>query len=519
MLIVISITFIAALSLSLVLTPLAARTALRVGLVDRPSRHRAGGSRVVPRAGGYPLAIGVWGAIGVMALFSESTRRMLEHRPELLGALIAAGLVMFILGAIDDLRDLTPKLKLAVQLLVAAGVLAAGLGFDRITLLDLPMIHLGWLAAPITVMWIVGVTNAMNLIDGVDGLALTTTALISAAIGFIAYQQGNTGAAAMAAALTGSSFGVLRSNFAPAKVFLGDAGSLFAGSSLAVLSLGVSAKGAVAGSMLIPVLLLGYPILDTLLVMLRRWLSGKSILSGDQGHIHHRMLERGMKHSQITIVLAVFTMMLCYLGVCIAAGSAYLSTLGLILVGAFVFIGSRVLGYPSHLSVRKLRRWSPRFRAVRYQSRLACVDMELAGDLDGAFSVLQRVGKLYGVARFTILLPPGDADNGAARPAPRRRIVMSFDNATARLGARHAGWHHDVYRDAASGFAVRTLVPCDTVEREYQLECRIAVGRVLRAMARRLRDLDRSPGEATYDDNTDTTAGAATHTGKPGEAA
>ena len=306
------ISFALAAALALLATPWVKRLAYRIGALDRPSHRRNVTRRTIPRLGGISLFAGCWGA---MSLILVASYWMGSEAMELKlwATLLGAGLVMLLLGMIDDKYDLSAKIKLLVQVAVATTVVLSGVRFEEIGLLGLPSLKLGWASVPLSIFFIVGITNAVNMIDGVDGLAAGSCLIISAAVAIIGALNNSMSIALAGAALAGACAGFLPYNFSPARIFLGDSGSLFAGMSLAILAIAGSAKTAVAGSMLIPVLLLGYPTLDTLLVMLRRRLSGRSMFSGDHGHIHHRLIGRGMSHGQAAITLYIVCLLFCYL--------------------------------------------------------------------------------------------------------------------------------------------------------------------------------------------------------------
>jgi len=225
-------------------------------------------------------------------------------------SLLLGSLVIIIVGLIDDLRSLSPKIKLLGQFLMAS--IPIFLGGVKIASLDLMgfRFELGLWAIPLTLSWIVGVTNALNLIDGLDGLAAGGSVIVSLFTIFLAWKSGNPQAILLALALLGASLGFLRYNFHPAQVFLGDSGSYFLGFLLAILT--VESLQSDFGTVyhlpiLVPLFVLGLPIVDTLWAIIRRTAAGKNIFAADRGHIHHRLLERGWGYRKtVWFLYAIF---------------------------------------------------------------------------------------------------------------------------------------------------------------------------------------------------------------------
>jgi UDP-GlcNAc:undecaprenyl-phosphate GlcNAc-1-phosphate transferase len=234
---------------------------------------------------------------------------------------------LFVCGLVDDLRSLSAPMKLAVQIAAGIGVFAAGFRIDHIVLPWVGPIALDWLALPATLLWIVAVTNAINLIDGLDGLATGVGLMITATVAAIAYVNGVRPVTVIALALAGSLLGFLPYNFSPARIFLGDSGSQFLGVTLAVISIRGAQKSATLVAILAPILVLGLPILDTFLVVLRRtWrIQGSAGIGGlgrrfalsrglflaDREHIHHNLLELGLTDRKALLVLYVISAAFC----------------------------------------------------------------------------------------------------------------------------------------------------------------------------------------------------------------
>ena len=313
------IAFAVAAAAALAMTPLVIRLAHHVRAVDQPNERKIH-THPIPRLGGAAVCA----AFLLTATFIFVTRSDMVRPPwgdPLQGAaLVITCLLVLALGIWDDIKQLGPGKKFLFQVLLSSIVYIAGV---RISIVSQPLggglLDLGWLGYPATVLWIVGIMNALNLIDGLDGLAsgvAMVAAITIAAISFAKFEDAGT--AMVAVILAGALLGFLRYNFNPAKIFLGDSGSLFLGFVLAVLSIRGSTKGSTAFALLIPALSLGLPILDTILSMVRRLLrpiirmEGKgestlrrlrSMFLPDRDHIHHRLLALGLSQRQAVVLL------------------------------------------------------------------------------------------------------------------------------------------------------------------------------------------------------------------------
>lgn len=312
-------------ALALALTPVIGRVATRLGLVDAP-----GGRKVhehsVPRLGGVAVVLSGVLALAIVAALRPGTidtPTWLAVRP----FVIAGGLIFFA-GLIDDVRGLGAAPKLLFEFAAAGVIIWSGLLIERVTLLGHTW-PLGWLAIPITVTWLVGLTNAFNLIDGVDGLAAGIAVLAGGACGVILIMRGHAPEAMLLGALVGAALGFLCFNFAPASIFLGDSGSLLIGFLLAATAITGWQKGATALATAVPLLIFALPIADSALALLRRSVTrpsdGRSIVATlrqiarpDRGHIHHRMLGLGWSPRRTVLVLYMITALLSALALATA---------------------------------------------------------------------------------------------------------------------------------------------------------------------------------------------------------
>lgn len=308
-------------ALALLITPLVSRASIRLGLVDAPGGRKVH-AQSVPRLGGVAVLAATVLAMILVPLWSPG-----DFGPAIwftLRPLAAAGALIFAIGLLDDVRGVGPWVKLAVQCVATIVVMTSGLLIERVTLLGVSW-ELGWLAWPITIGWIIGLTNAFNLIDGMDGLAAGIAALAGATCGAILIVRGHTAEAMMVAALVGAALGFLVFNFAPASIFLGDSGSLLLGFLLATTAIAGWQKGATALATGVPLLMFALPIADIATTIARRGLArpaaGRSSLGAamrqlvepDRQHIHHRLLALGWSTRRTVLILYAVTAVLSLL--------------------------------------------------------------------------------------------------------------------------------------------------------------------------------------------------------------
>lgn len=281
----------AAFIASIILTPLVIKFAFRIGAVDHPNYRKVHAS-VMPRIGG----MAIFGAFVIGYLLLRPTD---EHA---IGILVGA-VIIIITGFLDDMLEITAKAKMFGQL--AAAIVVVTWGGLQIEFINLPFfgpLDFGYLSIPITILWIVGITNAINLIDGLDGLAagVSTIALISIAV--MAMIMGEMFVVATAAILAASALGFLFYNFHPAKIFMGDTGALFLGYMISVLAL-LGYKNVTMISLIIPIIILGVPISDTFFAIIRRVRMKQPISAPDKSHLHHCLLRAGFSHRQSVLII------------------------------------------------------------------------------------------------------------------------------------------------------------------------------------------------------------------------
>jgi UDP-GlcNAc:undecaprenyl-phosphate GlcNAc-1-phosphate transferase len=228
--------------------------------------------------------------------------------------LLAAGAFMFVVGLVDDVRGLRARTKLLAQIAAAVAVCAFGIRIESVSFADGFTLDFGWLAWPITIFWIIGITNAVNLIDGLDGLSAGISAVTCSVIAVFAIYTGQPVMAILMLAMLGSLTGFLYFNFNPARIFMGDCGTMFLGFVLAASSVMCATKSATIVGLALPALALGVPIFDTLFSMLRRVLERRSIFAPDRSHIHHRLLGMGLTQRHVVLLMYAATLLAAGLG-------------------------------------------------------------------------------------------------------------------------------------------------------------------------------------------------------------
>jgi len=274
-------------------TPLLRRLAMRVGAVDHPGGRKIHG-QAMPLLGGVAVYLAFWITAALLLIFIPGGEK-------LWGLFLGSSLILA-LGLYDDIKGLSYKAKFAGQFIAALILLAYNIRIEFITIPFREMVFLGVFMVPLTLIWVVGVTNAFNLTDGVDGLATGISIIAAAVICALAFAEFPL-LALLALTLAGAALGFLPHNFSPARIFLGDSGSLFLGFMLAAFSIMTVTKQATFTALAIPVIILGLPIFDTCYVIWRRLRSHRSIFQADNGHIHHRLLAMGLGPRRTVLVL------------------------------------------------------------------------------------------------------------------------------------------------------------------------------------------------------------------------
>ena len=336
--------------LALLLTPLVRNLARRFGLMDHSLGERRLHADPIPRLGGIAMVLAYIGSFAILLLAGLQGGRLISKGFSVMIRLMPAAALIFAIGILDDLRGLSPLQKFAGQLVAALLAIWSGVLVTGVIGWDFPV----WVGVPVTVIWLVGCTNAFNLIDGMDGLATGTGLFATMTMLLVALFYNDVTLALAMAPLMGALLGFLRFNFNPATIFLGDCGSLTLGFLLGCYGVFWSQKAATVLGMTAPMMVLAVPLLDTTLSIARRFLKGKPIYEADQDHIHHRLLARGM--TQRNVVLLLYGVAACGALLSMLLGALenqYSGLVVLIFCGA-AWIGVQHLGYVEFGVARRL---------------------------------------------------------------------------------------------------------------------------------------------------------------------
>jgi UDP-GlcNAc:undecaprenyl-phosphate GlcNAc-1-phosphate transferase len=434
------------------LSPVMSAIGFTVGAIDRPD-HRKIHDGAISRLGG----VAVWGAVVYVAALAGFTGLLDGEafvRVRVLWPCLALGAALLaFVGIVDDVRGVRADLKLLAQGVAALCVVAGGCVIREATNpFTGSSLELGWLGVPVTVLWVVGVTNALNLIDGLDGLAAGVGLIVAGTLCLISLSVGRADVALVTGILAGALSGFLFFNFNPATIFLGDSGSLFLGYTLAVLAIESAHKGATAVLVLAPIMALGVPIMDTLLTVMRRLLVSASLMEADRDHIHHRLIALGLSHRHAVLVLYGACLVLNLAAVFTVRAATRDTALVAVAVALATFLGVRKLRY-HELPL-------PGYALVGPHALLALADavclvaayavavLALHGGTmpSGAGIAVLRAATVAGVLELTVLLLSGVYQD---EPADRRSwrtlaVALALGAIAATIGlwaTRAAGFH------------------------------------------------------------------------------
>ncbi|WP_282925370.1 glycosyltransferase family 4 protein [Peptoniphilus genitalis] len=289
------IPFLAAFILTFIQMPFTIKIAKKKGFLDVPKDERRVHKKPIPVGGGIAMVI----SVSLLMVY------YLPINKNLILTLIAS-LIIAISGLYDDKEGLSPKLKFLFQILAAVILIIGGMKIEFFTNpFDShdALLILNILSIPVTIFWVCGITNTINLIDGLDGLASGVSMICAISMFFITYKMGRYDVSLVCALVAGACLGFLPFNFNPAKIFMGDTGALYLGFMLSYISISGFLKQAAILMIFVPVLILGVPVFDTAFAMVRRKLSGKSMVEADKGHLHHRLLKMGLNQRQTVVIL------------------------------------------------------------------------------------------------------------------------------------------------------------------------------------------------------------------------
>ncbi len=322
-----------ALMLSLLLVPVVGKLAIKIGAVDKPNARKVH-TKIMPRMGGLAIYISFF----LVLFLSQGLTR------ELIG-LFLGGTVLVLVGIVDDMKDIPAKVKLCGQILAACIVVSFGVRVNFMTNIFFDgMFQLSIFSAPFTVLWIVSIINAVNLIDGLDGLAAGISTIAAATMAIVGYASQQYLMASMAMILIGATLGFLKYNFHPAKIFMGDTGSMFLGYNLAVFAVMGFAKSFTLLSLVPPILVLAIPILDTLFAIIRRKMNHKPIFKPDKNHLHHCLLKYGFSHRDTVLIIYAVSAVLALCGLIMTYLNSTQGILMLVVISILVIYGAMKLG-------------------------------------------------------------------------------------------------------------------------------------------------------------------------------
>ncbi|MDI9495040.1 MAG: MraY family glycosyltransferase [Bacillota bacterium] len=325
------IAFISAVIISFVMTPWARKLAIKVGALDIPKESRKIHNKPMPYFGGLAIYVSI---IACMFVYMPHTSTNYH--------IMAGATVIVLAGVIDDMFGMPAKVKLFIQILAALIAIKGGI---RIHFITNPLSEAGisrlfdWLSFAVTLFWLVGITNTINLIDGLDGLASGVAGIAATTLLFTAARLGHDFIVMQCAIIAGASLGFLPFNFNPAKIFMGDTGSLLLGYMLAVTSVSGMVKSVAVVTLAVPVFALGLPIFDTAFAIIRRFLNNKPVMEADKDHLHHKLMGVGLNQRQTVLVLYFISMLLGIVSVIIADADPLtgLTLATAVVVIAFIF--------------------------------------------------------------------------------------------------------------------------------------------------------------------------------------
>lgn len=328
------VAFLTAFSVSILTTPLAKKISIKLNAIDHPKK-RGLHTSPIPRMGGLAIFFGFMASMFILIPFIPDFRTL-----QFLGFIIGA-IIIATLGMLDDIYDLNAKIKFCVQILAALVVVMTG---TRIEMIMWPMFLypniLGTFSIPLTVLWIAGITNAVNFIDGIDGLAAGVSSICSFFLMILCIITGSPMAVVFTASLAGSSMGFLPRNFNPAEIYMGDTGATFLGYVLAASSVMGLFKSYTMLALLIGVLALSLPIMDTAFVIIRRLYNHVPIMRADRGHLHHHLIDRGFSQKQSVIILYLISIVTGVFSILVVVGNVF----AFVVAGIF-FVALAVMVY------------------------------------------------------------------------------------------------------------------------------------------------------------------------------
>jgi UDP-GlcNAc:undecaprenyl-phosphate GlcNAc-1-phosphate transferase len=314
------VAFILSFTVAILITPLVKKLAIKIGATDQPNKRKIH-KDIMPRLGGLAIFIGV---IAGYLYLNPQSMYMTE--------VIIGAFIIVIIGILDDRYTLKARYKFLGQLVAAIVVASSGLLIEKFTIPFFDTVHLDYFSYPVTVLWIVAVTNAINLIDGLDGLAAGVSSIAMTSILIMAFADSQLLVVALCVILIGSTLGFLVHNFYPAKIFMGDTGALFLGYSISIISMLGLFKNITLFSFIIPIIVLAVPIFDTVFAIIRRLLNKRSIAAPDKLHLHYCLVDLGFSHRAAVLVIYFFSACFGFSAIIFSNATLWISLLLMIIL-------------------------------------------------------------------------------------------------------------------------------------------------------------------------------------------
>jgi UDP-GlcNAc:undecaprenyl-phosphate GlcNAc-1-phosphate transferase len=498
------VAFAVAFAVALAATVAVRAGARRLGVVDRPDRFRKLHSREVPLLGGVAVYVGFAAPVLALLFLHHNALSVLLHESAgQVAALIVGGGLVLGVGALDDVRGVPARWKLIAQASAASMAFAGGFGISTVSNPFGPPLALGLLSYPVTLLWLVGCMNAVNLLDGLDGLAAGVCLFAAMTLCLVSLLFDQMLSMLLMLCLSGSVLAFLLFNFHPATVFLGDSGSLLLGFLMGCLSLSAARKTEATIALIIPFVALGLPVFDTMLAVLRRWLRRLPLSTADRRHVHHVLLSMGLSHRQAVLALYAACLLLGAAALLITAGrdEVTLLVLGSLAIMAFVcvrlFGGMRFLDLWSRLSAGLAQRHDSAEARISVERAIARMNavrdtrelwQAFCGCLEGLrldFAVLQLFPRDAAQPQVFAWVSPQQED--APGGAPSQSADMPVEGWSAQLQVRfngHSFGRLRVGRKAGRGPPLADapeLVDRLRAEMANQME-RLAIGRTGRPL-------------------------------------
>lgn len=319
-------TFIIAILITLLSIPIIQKVAIKRKLLDMPEPRKVH-QVPTPRIGGIALYLGI--CITSVVLWQSNASIL---------TMMIGGSLIFLIGIIDDIINIPPRNKLVFQIIIASLTYLMGLNISFITSPLGGLLYLNWASFPLTIFWIVGLTNALNIIDGIDGLAAGVAGISATMLSIVAILNGQYAVACFCLIILGSCLGFLNHNFAPAKIFMGDSGAMLLGYLLACISITGVMKSTTTFSLIVPILMLGIPISDTAYAIIRRLKNNQHVFKADFDHFHHKLLKQGFSVKQISMGFYCLSFIFGLFAICIRLSSGIVSYVVLLITILFAVI-------------------------------------------------------------------------------------------------------------------------------------------------------------------------------------